>query len=87
MDNLTISASTRDRENARENIIRHIREIEDDNVLRSIVFILGDYVVSNDGENRAKYITAITYNLAANCDMRDLALICAFANEICKKED
>lgn len=87
MENLTISASVRDRENARENIIRHIKEIEDENVLRSVVFILGDYMVSNDGEDRAKYITAITYNLAAKCDTRDLALIYAFANGFCEKED
>ena len=52
-----------DTEKARKSIIEHLAEIKNDNVLRSIILVMGDYAVSKDGDERANYITAILFSI------------------------
>lgn len=61
-----------EREKARKNIIKHLAEMENENVLRSMCFVLGDYAVSEDGEKRANYITAILQNVILCTEIENL---------------
>ena len=51
------------RERARKSIIKHLVEIEDDDVLRSIILIMGDYKLNENGEKRARCITEILFKI------------------------
>lgn len=68
-----------DRERARKSIIERLAEIENDDVLRSIILVMGDYVISKDGEKRANYITAILFSVVSCTEIKNLSKICLVA--------
>ena len=71
-----------DREQARKSIIERLAEIENDNVLRSIVLVMGDYAVSKDGEKRANYITAILFSVVSCTEIENLSKIYSVAKAL-----
>lgn len=71
------------REQAKNSIIKNIPKIDNDNVLRSVVFVIGDYLVSEEKEERANYITPILYLLVNNCDLDGLKRIYSFIKAVC----
>lgn len=62
-----------DREQKRKSILERVRKIENDNVLRSMCFVMGDYAVSKDGEERANYIAAILLKIVSCAEIENLA--------------
>lgn len=72
-----------DREKAKKSIAEHVGEIENDNVLRSMIFVMGDYMVSDDGEERANYIMPIIRNLVCNADRKALECVYSFVSSYC----
>lgn len=70
---------------ARSAIIENVAGIENENVLRSIALIMGDYVVSEDGTERANYITPIIFRIVAKADLNTLEHIFLFVDAICKE--
>lgn len=68
---------------ARNSIIANVKEIENENVLRSMVLVMGDYVVNENGDERASYITPILYRLVANADCSILESVYLFVDALC----
>lgn len=72
-----------DREQAKKSIVEHVGAIENDNVLRSMVFVMGDYMTSDDGEERASYIMLIIRLLVCNADHKALECVYSFVSAYC----
>lgn len=72
-----------DREQAKKSIVEHVGAIENDNVLRSMVFVMGDYMVSDDGAERANYIMPIIRLLVCNADHKALECVYSFVSAYC----
>lgn len=68
---------------ARNIIIANVRQIENENVLRSMVLVMGDYAVNEDGDERASYLTLILYRLATKADCSILESVYAFVDALC----
>lgn len=68
---------------ARDIIIANMERIENENVLRSIVLIIGDYLVSEDADERASYLTPILYRLVTKADCNILESVYAFVDAFC----
>lgn len=75
-----------DRENARKSILERVQKTENDNVLRSMVFILGDYEVNKDGEERANYIAAILLKIVGCAEIKNLRNIYTVAGTLAEIE-
>ena len=75
-----------DTEKARNSIMKHLTEINCDDVLRSIIFVMGDYVVCEDGEERAGYITAILRNIVSCGKTENLCKIYSVARTLAEIE-
>lgn len=75
-----------DREQVRNSIIERLAEIKNDNVLRSIILVMGDYAVSENGEERANYITAILFSIIGCTEIKSLSKIYSFAKAFEKIE-
>lgn len=71
-----------DREQAKKSIVEHVGAIENDNVLRSMIFVMGDYMVSDDGAERASYIMPIIRLLVCNADYKDLECVYSFVHAL-----
>ena len=71
---------------ARNAIIANVADIENENVLRSIVLIMGDYAVRERevAEERANYITPILFRLVAKADCKTLEHIFLFVDALCE---
>lgn len=72
-----------EREKAKKSIAEHVGEIENDNVLRSMIFVMGDYMVNEDGAERANYIMPIIRNLVCNADHKALECVYSFVHAFC----
>lgn len=70
---------------ARNAIIKNVADIENENVLRSIALIMGDYVVSEDGTERANYITPIIFRLVTKADCKTLEHVFLFVDALCEE--
>lgn len=74
---------SKDGEQARQRVIEKIQSLENENVLRSICFVLGDYGIDEKGEERAVYITAILAGIASTNDIELLSTIYSFTAALC----
>lgn len=72
-----------DREKAKRSIVEHVGEIENDNVLRSMIFVMGDYMVSENPDERASYLTPILYRLVTMADCKTLQSVYSFVDALC----
>ncbi len=68
---------------ARNAIAANIGEIENENVLRSIVWVIGDYLAREDGDERASYLTPILYRLVTKADCNILESVYVFVDALC----
>lgn len=68
---------------ARNSIIANVAEIENENVLRSIVLIMGDYAVNENPDERASYLTPILYRLVTMADCKTLQSVYSFVDALC----
>lgn len=71
---------------ARDAIIANMGKIENENVLRSIVLVMGDYTVNENGDERASYITPILYRLVARADCSILESVYLFVDALCAEQ-
>lgn len=78
---------TKDGKKARSAIIANVADIENENVLRSIFLILGDYKVRENADERADYITPILYRLVTSADCEILKKVFLFVDAICKDKN
>lgn len=67
----------------RNAIISNIAEIENENVLRSMILIMGDYKVNENADERAGYLTPILYRLVTMADCKILRHVYSFVDAIC----
>ena len=75
---------TKEGKQARNEIIKNVAKIENENVLRSFVLIMGDYADSENADERAEYITSILYRLVTKADRKVLRSIYSFVDALCK---
>lgn len=75
-----------DMKNARKSILERVQKTESDNVLRSMVFVLGDYEVSENGEERANYIAAILLKIVSCTEIKNLRNIYTVAGTLAEIE-
>lgn len=75
-----------DRENARKSITEHLAEVENDNVLRSMCFVLGDFLVQDNGDERASYIASILQNIILCKELENLSKIYVVAKVYAESE-
>lgn len=68
---------------ARKAIISNVVEIENENVLRSMILIMGDYKVSENADERAGYLTLILYRLVTIANCKVLRHVYSFIDAIC----
>lgn len=73
-------------EQAKKSIIEKLAEIENENVLRSIIFVMGDYAVSKGGDERANYITAILFSIISCEKIENLSKIYTVAKTFAEIE-
>lgn len=69
-------------EHARNKAIELLQNTDCENVVRSILFVLGDYAVTEsrkEAEERAEYITSIIYYATSTVTMDALQYVHSFA--------
>ena len=78
-------------EQARQQAVELLRNINCENVVRSVLLVLGDYGVTEsesreEAEERGKYIAGINYCAVSAIKMNSLTEILAFAKAVIKFE-
>lgn len=75
-----------DRERAKKSILERVGGIENDNVLRGIIFVMGDYAVRDNADERALYIAATLEEIITCNEIESLSKIYTFAKAFAEIE-
>lgn len=71
---------------AKDSILKHIPNIDNDDVLRSVCLVVGDYMVCENGDERANYIASILLNIVRCENFQHLSNIYVFSKAVVEKE-